>query len=231
MMQSIEDLVTVKHSKRAKRVALRLDPTSHCINLVVPQRMSVKRAMDFARNHEDWVIKTLEGLSPPIPFTHGTTIPVFGDEVFLEIEINKTIKRTRLTQHDDRLHVLTYMDDPTNRITTHLKKIAHAGLADIASDKAEQIGKHIADVTIRDTKSRWGSCSHDGKITFSWRLMFAPYNAIDYVVAHEVAHLIHMDHSREFWDACESLCSDYKNGKRWMKENGNKLMRYGAKAH
>lgn len=230
-MLRIEDLVTVKHSKRAKRVALRLDPSSHCINLVVPPRMSVKRAMDFARNHEDWVIKTLEELAPAIPFTDGTVISVFGDTVTIDIDIDNTIKRTRLTQHDDRLHVLTYMDDPTNRITTHLKKIAHAGLADMASEKAEKISKTISDVTIRDTKSRWGSCSHDGKITFSWRLIFAPYYAADYVVAHEVAHLNHMDHSPEFWGLCEFLRLDYKKGKRWMKENGSKLMRYGAKAH
>lgn len=224
----IEDLVTVKRSKRAKRVALRLDPVERVINLVVPEKMSLKKAYYFAQEHEDWVIKTLEKLAPPIAFKHGTVLPIFGDHVILEIEIDKALKRTRLTQHDDRLVIETYQDNPASRITTHLKKLAQAGLADMASDKAHSINKNISAVSIRDTKSRWGSCSHDSKLCFSWRLIFAPYDAIDYVVAHEVAHLVHMDHSRKFWALCEDLSENYHTGKAWMKQNGNELMRYGA---
>ena len=88
------------------------------------------------------------------------------------------------------------------------------------------IEKEIKSVRVSDTKTRWGSCSHDGRLCFSWRLAFAPYEAIDYVVAHEVAHLRHLDHSKEFWTLCEELSIDYAAGKRWMKENGSELMRY-----
>ncbi len=225
----IEDLVTVKRSKKARRVALRLDPVERVINLVIPQRMPLKTAYKFARQHEDWVRKTLDKLPEKVAFTHGTVLPVFGDQVRLDIEINPARKRTTLKQYDDVLNIKTYQTDPTTRITSHLKKIARAGLSDIASEKADMIGTVIKTVSIRDTKSRWGSCSQDGKMTFSWRLMFAPYGAIDYVVAHEVAHLIHMDHSFRFWGLCEELSFDYKNGRRWMKENGNSLMSYGQK--
>ncbi len=223
----IQDLVTVKRSKRAKRIALRLDPVERVINLVVPERMSLKKAYYFAQEHEDWVRETLSKLAPPIAFKDGTVLPIFGDHVLLDIEYDPSLKRTRLTQHDDRLIVKTYQNDPTNRITTHLKKIAQAGLADMASDIAARINKEIKTVSVRDTKSRWGSCSHDAKLCFSWRLIFAPYDAIDYVVAHEVAHLVHMDHSRKFWALCEELSENYSTGKAWMKQNGNELMRYG----
>lgn len=223
----IEKLVNVKRSKKAKRVALRLDPVERVINLVVPQKMTLKRAYSFAKDHEDWVISTLNKLPQPIPFDHGTALPIFGDTVRLDITIDKTLKRTKIKQHDDVLEVKTYQDDPTNRITTHIRSIAKTGLADIASDKAGMIGKDVLSVRIGDTKSRWGSCSQDKKITFSWRLIFAPYAAIDYVVAHEVAHMVHMDHSKDFWLLCEKLCSDYNTGKSWMKANGNSLMSYG----
>tara|TARA_R110001592_G_scaffold16881_10_gene71657 strand:+ start:19785 stop:20459 length:675 start_codon:yes stop_codon:yes gene_type:complete len=223
----IENLVTVKRSKRARRLALRLDPVERVINLVVPHKMPIEQAYFFAMEHEEWVRQTLEKLPTPILFTHGTTLPIFGDTITLDITIDDNLKRTTLKQYDDVLKVKTYQGDPTTRIKTHLKKIARAGLADMASDKADQINKAVSTVSVRDTKSRWGSCSQDGSISFSWRLIFAPYAAIDYVVAHEVAHMIHMDHSKKFWKVCEQLSCDYKVGKAWMKAHGNELMRYG----
>ncbi len=223
----IQDLVTVKRSKRARRVALRLDPTERVVNLVVPERMPLHKAYKFAENHKEWVHETLGKLDPPLPFKDGAHLPIFGDTVRLSIHTDTDIKRTKIIQHDDTLEIQTYMDDPTNRITSHIKKIAKAGLADMATDKAEVIRKNISSVTVRDTKSRWGSCSHKGELSFSWRLIFAPYDAIDYVVAHEVAHLVYMDHSKEFWNLCQSLSSNYTEGKSWMKNHGNSLMRYG----
>ncbi len=225
----IEELVRVKRSKKARRVALRLDPVERIINLVVPERMPLKAAYVFARKHEKWVLETLGKLPNAVIYTHGTVLPVFGDQVRLDITIDPALKRTTLKQCDDVLFVKTYQQDPTTRITTHLKKIARAGLADIASEKADMIDKTIKNVSIRDTKSRWGSCSQDGKMSFSWRLMFAPYTAADYVVAHEVAHLVHMDHSRQFWSLCKKLSLDFEGGKRWMKKNGNSLMCFGQK--
>lgn len=223
----IEDLVTVKRSKRAKRVALRLDPVERVVNLVVPEKMSLKKAYFFAREHEEWVRETLEKLPPPIAFTDGEKLPVFGDMVTIKINHNPELKRTTLKQYDDILQVNSYQIDASSRITTHLKKIARAGLADMANEKANIINKKISSVSVRDTKSRWGSCSQDGRISFSWRLIFAPYDSIDYVVAHEIAHLVHMDHSKDFWALCRSLSCNYVEGKYWMQNHGNELMRYG----
>ncbi|MFP4098837.1 MAG: M48 family metallopeptidase [Alphaproteobacteria bacterium] len=227
--KKVQDLITVKRSKRARRVALRLDPVQRIINLVIPERMPLRTAYAFANKHEDWIKQTLNNLPEKISFTHGTQLPVFGDKIWLDITIDPTIRRTTLKQYDDRLFVKTYQQDPTSRITTHLKKIARMGLADMASEKAGIIGKDIASVTIRDTKSRWGSCSADGHLSFSWRLIFAPYAAVDYVIAHEIAHLVHLNHSKSFWELCEKLSCDYKTGKHWMKKRGNTLLCYGQK--
>ncbi len=223
----IEELVTVKRSKRAKRVALRLDPVERVINLVIPEKMPLSKAYRFAQSHEDWVKETLSKLPEQIHFVHGQTLPIFGDEITINIAKDTTQKRIRINVEGDYLNIKTSHDDYENRIKTYLKKTAKSGLADIASEKAEMIGKNISSVSVRDTKSRWGSCSTDGALSFSWRLIFAPYTAIDYVVAHEVAHLQHMDHSKDFWNICEKLCLNYNAGKHWMKHNGNELMRYG----
>ena len=223
----IENLVQVKRSKRAKRVALRLDPVERVVNLVVPPRMSLKRAYLFAEQNKEWVEKTLGTLADPIPFEDGTRLPVFGDKMRLDINYDPSLKRTTIEQDGYVLRINTYMEDPTNRITAYLKNMARAGLADIATDKADMIRRKIASITVRDTKTRWGSCSQDRQISFSWRLMFAPYEAIDYVVAHEVAHLRYMDHSEKFWDLCADLSYDYEEGKEWMQKHGNELMRYG----
>jgi len=224
---TIEKFVTVKRSKRAKRVALRLDPVERIINLVVPQKMPLHKAYRFAQNHETWVRETLENLAPPVPFKNETILPVFGDQLTLRIENDPARKRITIKKHNEIIDVKAGQDDPTNRIHAYLKKLSREGLADMASEKVCQIDRKISSVTVRETKSRWGSCAQDGSLSFSWRLIFAPYEAVDYVVAHEVAHLVHMDHSRAFWTLCRALSDDFMEGKYWMQNHGNELMRYG----
>lgn len=224
---SIEKLVTVKRSKRAKRVALRLDPIERVINLVVPHKMPLHKAYYFAQEHEDWVREHLANMSEKITFENGAQIPIFGEDITLNIEQSSLYRKTNITREDFTIEVTTPLDDPSDKIKAFLKKHAKQGLADMATEKADRINKEITAISVKDTKSRWGSCAQDGALSFSWRLIFAPYVAIDYVVAHEVAHLRHMNHGPAFWALCESLCEDYKMGKSWMKKNGSDLMRYG----
>ena len=225
---SIENLVTVKRSQRARRVALRLDPRERTVNLVVPTRMPLDKAYYFAKTHEKWVREALGNLEPRIAFKNGAILPIFGKNVTLRILKDKTLKKTSILRTPRMLIVYTNQDDPTNRITTYLKKVALEGLSEIAEEKAMIIRRRISSVKVRDTKTRWGSCAHDRSLSFSWRLIFAPPVAIDYVVAHEVAHLIHMDHGENFWKLCEALSDNFDKGKNWMHENGNQLMRFGG---
>lgn len=224
---TIESLVTVKRSKRAKRIALRLDPVERVMNLVVPHRMPLHKAYYFAQTHEVWVRQSLERMSDTIEFVDGAEIPLFGEVVQICIDKSPLYRKTTITRGDFTLGVTTPLEDPSDKIKTYLKKLAHQALSDMASEKASVIRKRISSVTVRDTKSRWGSCAQDGSLSFSWRLIFAPYVSIDYVVAHEVAHLRHMNHGASFWALCESLSDDFDEGKDWMKQHGSELMRYG----
>jgi predicted metal-dependent hydrolase len=104
--------------------------------------------------------------------------------------------------------------------------LAKKELTKLSHNKAAQLNKRLVSVDVRDTSSRWGSCAEDGRINYSWRLIFAPWEAFDYVVAHECAHLVHMDHSPAFWHVCEDLSEDYSSGKTWMKRHSDELIRY-----
>jgi len=221
------DFVKYKRSDRAKRISLRLDNKERVFVLTVPKRCSDRKAQEFALSHEEWMREKLEELPERIAFVHGAVIPVLGYQRTLEIFYNKDLKSTDIVLKRNRLTVYTNRQDPTSRIVRFLKNLAKETMEEIAHERAAMIRKKINNVYVRDTKTRWGSCSTDGNISLSWRLIFAPYEAMDYVVSHEVAHLRHMDHSDRFWTLCRELSDDYFEGHYWMKTYGPELMRYG----
>lgn len=223
----LPDCVVLTRSKRAKRMALRLDTQARIVKLVIPQRASTRKAQEFVWAHESWVAEKLAELPTPIPFEDGAEIPLFGQQTTLDIYYDPDLKRTDISLKNNILSVKTNKEDPSARILRFLKNLALKELTALTEIKVKELGKNMPSVQIRDPKTRWGSCHEDGRISFSWRLILAPPAAMDYVVAHEVAHMEHMDHSRAFWKVCETLCDDYKNGKKWMRSQGHSLHSYG----
>ncbi len=214
-------------SERAKRMALRLDPRNRLVHLVVPKRANMRTAYLFAEQNKDWIREKIRNLPRQVPFQDGETIPVLGRDRKIIILYNEAMKFTDIQLKKDELLVLTNKPDPSARIRRFLIDLAREKLTELALEKAALLRRKITDVQVKDTRSRWGSCSEDGKLSFSWRLIFAPAKAFDYVVGHEVAHLAYLDHSDNFWRVCERLCKDYDEGKAWMQQNGHDLMRFG----
>lgn len=227
-MSTLPDHIKIRHSARAKRVALRLDPVERVFHLVVPKRMSERKALAFAEGYESWMQEKLSALPPKVMFGDGVVLPIFGQRCVIKIHREDDLHVTKIVLEDGVLHVRTNKDDPSARIMRFLKSIVKDELSILSNEKAARIGKEIKSVAVRDTKSRWGSCSCDGTLSYSWRLLFAPPEAFDYVVSHEVAHLQHLNHSDAFWALCQDLSENYDEGKYWMKQHGNELMRYGA---
>lgn len=218
--------IEITHSKRAKRLALRLDNKERIIRLVVPKGVSETKAHKFALKHEDWIIEKIAKLPPRVRFENGRIIPILGQNY--RILVRRDARATEITRQDGILLVRTNKAaDISRRITQYLKDLALEELSALSHEKAEQIGRSISDIGVRDTKSRWGSCGSDGALMFSWRLVLAPLLAMDYVVAHEVAHLVHMNHGKRFWALCEKLSDDYDEGLYWMKAHGHELQRFG----
>ncbi len=207
-------------------MALRLDPKTGLINLVMPQRASFKKALEFAQGQQSWIIRHAATAPAPLRLMDGTIIPVLGQDCIIRITRDNTLKRTSIHLMGNEIQVSTNQEDPSIRIIRFLKRLACDEITRRAKEKADSIGKPIAQIQVRDTTSRWGSCSVDARLSFSWRLIFAPVESLDYVVAHEVAHLVHMNHKAQFWALCENLSTDYTTGRQWMKTHGATLMRY-----
>lgn len=218
--------LTLKINPTAKRMALRLDPKKRIVNLVVPKRGSMRDAYLFALEHKYWIRQKLEELPQMIRFNDGAIIPLLGHDREIKVTLDKTLKTTDIILKNNALLVFTNKENPAPRIKRFIINLAQEELTKLSHEKAAQINKKILSVDVKDTASRWGSCSQDAKLSYSWRLIFAPWNSFDYVVAHEVAHLCHMDHSPAFWHVCEDLSADYSKGKNWMKRNSGELIRY-----
>lgn len=223
----ISPRLQVNISERAKRMGLRLDPRKRVVHLVIPKRASMRAAYLFAEENKDWIREKLRDLPRPVPFKDGETLPILGRDRKIIILYNDALKQTDIMLKRDELLVLTNKPDPTVRIRRFLMDLAREKLTEMALEKASLVRRKVDEVLVKDTRSRWGSCSEDARLSFSWRLIFAPLKAFDYVVAHEVAHLVHMDHSDNFWRVCERLSRDYEEGKDWMGVNGHDLMRFG----
>lgn len=217
-------------SERAKRMALRLDPRNRLVHLVVPKRANMRTAYLFAEQNKEWIREKLRDLPKQVPFKNGEILPILGRDRMIIVLYNPALKGTDIQLKKDELLVLTNKPDPSVRIKRFLIDLAREKLTELALEKTALLRRRLLDVQVKDTRSRWGSCTEDGRISFSWRLLFAPMKAIDYVVAHECAHLVHMDHSENFWRVCERASRDYEEGKDWMLRNGHSLMRFGTLA-
>lgn len=224
--EEISPNLVLKINPRAKRMALRVDPKKRVVNLVLPKRASMRSAYTFALEHKYWIREKIAELPEQISFTDGAILSILGEKTEIKVTYDSALKTTDIRLINNELLVFTNKENPNPRIKRYIINYAKERLSTLAHQKAAKIDKKIAGIKVKDTTSRWGSCSHDGHLSFSWRLIFAPYNAFDYVVAHEVAHLRVMDHSPAFWAECEALCDDYSLGKGWMRRHSGDLIRY-----
>lgn len=213
-----------KQDRRAQRIILRLDYGSSRIVVVLPKRTSRQEAKNFVLSNKGWIAERLDQLPVSVPFAHGETIPFLGTPHRIRYRPNA---RGVVWCEGEEIHVAGHEEHLPRRVAEWLKIEARREIELRARAKAEQIGKKIKRIRLRDTKSRWGSCSADGELSFSWRLIFAPRHVLDYVVAHEVAHLKEMNHGPRFWRLCREICRSVGTAKEWLEANGTDLYRYG----
>jgi hypothetical protein len=206
-------------------VGLRIDATERKVELVLPRGVPVSTGLRFLAAKRGWVAARLEALPQPVPFVAGAIVPVLGLPHRIRRELDPAAPPVRIVDGEIRVR-----GDPVHlarRVRDHLVAAARAELAARARKLAARIGHEVARINVRDTKSRWGSCSGQGNLSFNWRLIFAPEEVLDYVVAHEVAHLVEMNHGPRFWRVVESLAPGSAGPRAWLKRHRGRLLSYG----
>ncbi|MFD0859424.1 M48 family metallopeptidase [Roseovarius aquimarinus] len=210
--------LTLRRSARARRISLRVSATDGRVTLTLPRGLAEREALDFARSKQDWLQGHLEARKAEVQAIPGALIPVEGQMLRIEAGTGK-----RVTAEGDRLIV---PGGQPARLQAWLKTLARDRLATASDRYAAALGRPYGKLTLRDTRSRWGSCSSSAGLSYSWRLIMAPPEVLDYVAAHEVAHLDQMNHSPAFWAAVARLMPDYAEHRQWLRRNGTELHRF-----
>jgi predicted metal-dependent hydrolase len=217
--------VSIRVSPRARRVALRIDSAERRVELVLPRGVSEKAGLRFLAEKRAWIAARLAALPQPVPFVDGAVVPLLGMPHRIRRELDPAAPPVRIV--DGEIRVRGDAAHLARRVRDHLIAAARAELATRARGLAARIGRKVNRVNVRDTKSRWGSCSGQKNLSFSWRLIFAPEPVLEYVVAHEVAHLAEMNHGPRFWRLVASLSPNTANSRAWLKQHRYRLLAYG----
>ncbi|MGH6955008.1 MAG: M48 family metallopeptidase [Alphaproteobacteria bacterium] len=222
--------LNIRRSQRAKRLLLRVSLEGNAVELVLPRWVAVSEGLRFAASKSGWIERQLAGVAPPIRLAHGVGLPLLGVRHRI---VHRPDRPPRVEHHvpaavdEPALLVGGPADEAPGRLTSWLHERARMELARVAADKARLIGRKPPPVTVRDPKTRWGSCSPAGRLSFSWRLVMAPRMVIDYVVAHEVAHLVELNHGKRFWALVGRLTRHADSAREWLRTEGIGLYRFG----
>lgn len=220
---SPEITVYLKPLARGSRMSLRVSGTTRRVTLSLPGWLPVSMARTFLEERQDWVRAALARTSPLQMVGPGTLLPFRGQM----LRVDEAAVRAPRLDGD----TLLVPRDPSGtrspaRVQAFLTAQARAILVPAAERYATALDRPVKAITLRDTRSRWGSCTHDGRLMFSWRLVMAPPPVLDYVAAHEAAHLVEMNHSRAFWACVARLMPDYAAHRAWLRQHGSGLMAY-----
>ncbi|MEM6373274.1 MAG: SprT family zinc-dependent metalloprotease [Pseudomonadota bacterium] len=213
--------LTLRRSARARRLTLRISRVDGRVTLTLPTRTSEREALAFAREKHAWICKHLEDWEAPAVVGLGSDVPVQGEMCRIVPGQGRAV-----TYVPGFLQVPGAAERVPARILGYLKTRARDRLAAASDQYAAQLGRPYSGISLRDTRSRWGSCSSAGRLMYSWRLIMAPPAVLDYVVAHEVAHLAQMNHSPAFWAEVARIHGPYAAPRQWLRQQGNDLHRY-----
>lgn len=212
--------VEIRRSARARRLSLRVSRLDGRVTLTMPERLAEREGLAFVADREGWLRRHLSGRPAEVRPGFGAAIPFEGRDVVLT---PGPVRAPTLAGG-----ALLLPDDPDRvaaRTLAFLKARARDALALACDRHSATLGRPYGRLTLRDTRSRWGSCTSKGDLMFSWRLIMAPPEVLDYVAAHEVAHLAQMNHSPAYWATCARLYPGYQEPRRWLKRHGDTLHR------
>ena len=222
-------LVRLRRHRQARRYTLRIQAATREVILTIPPRGTLKEAREFAQKHGGWIAARLGRLPEAAPFAHGIVVPLRGvPHRIVHRRGSRGTVWTEMAEDGERLLCVAgeapHID---RRIGDFLRREAKRELETASVRFAADLGVAVKRVAVRDQSSRWGSCSTTGVLSYSWRLILAPGHVLNYLAAHEVAHLVEMNHSPRFWRLVKGLCPAHERAKVWLDVHGSDLHRYG----
>ncbi|HVV27025.1 MAG TPA: SprT family zinc-dependent metalloprotease [Rhizomicrobium sp.] len=217
--------VRLRLNPRARRLIVKVNPATGEVVVTAPSQRGLAHALDFARGEREWIAGQLARAPGPVTLGPGAVVPLRGRPH----EIRAAAQGLAPVWHaDGAIWVRGESAHAPRRVLDFLKREAKKAFEAKVLEYAPLLGVKPSRITVRDTASRWGSCSSGRSLSFSWRLILAPDFVLDYVVAHEVAHLREMNHSPRFWAHVKSLMPDLDTAQDWLRRNGRELQRYTA---
>ncbi len=217
--------ITLRRSAKARRVSLRVSALDGRVTLSMPRHMDAAEALAFAREKGEWIRGHLAKQALPVEVGIGGKVMYRGAEL--------PVRAGPVRRAEARPDAILVPEAPAlapalagARVKALLKLEAKARLTEASRRYAAQVDRGVTRITLRDTRSRWGSCTADGGLMYSWRLAMAPDAVLDYVAAHEVAHLVELNHSPAYWAVVRGICPHYEAPRRWLKREGMHLHRY-----
>jgi predicted metal-dependent hydrolase len=224
--------VEVRRHPAARRLTLRVSKTKRAVIVTVPAEYRMEEAGKFVRSHLEWVRERLGSVPEPVPFADGARIPLRGRLHHVRFTGPRRARGVVEIENGDGrapdLCVSGRAEHAPRRLKDWLVEQARADLDTCVAVHARKLGVKARSITLRDQTSRWGSCTAGGLLSFSWRLILAPAHVLDYVAAHEVAHLVEMNHGPRFWKLVAGTMPRLEEAKRWLRHHGPDLHRYGA---
>jgi hypothetical protein len=213
--------IKLKRHQRARRLSLRVSRLDGVVTMTIPQWAREREAQAFAREKEDWIRRQLQAGHASIEPRVGGRVLFRGAEVPIMAGGGRSVRF-----HDGCIHVPGAPERLGVGLGAFMKTVARQQLAEASDGYASALGVSFQKITLRDTRSRWGSCTVDGRLMYSWRLVMAPPEILAYVAAHEVAHLREMNHGPEFWALVAQIYPDHKTARGWLRQNGARLHAY-----
>jgi hypothetical protein len=224
--------IEVRRHPAARRLTLRVSKTKRAVIVTVPDECRMEEAGKFVESNLDWVRERLGCVPEPVPFAEGAKIPLRGRLHCLSFSgaarARSVVEIATPIGAMPRLVVSGRLEHGARRFKDWLLEQARADLDACVMRHGRTLGVKARSISLRDQTSRWGSCTAGGLLSFSWRLILAPAHVLDYVAAHEVAHLVEMNHGPRFWKLVARCMPRLEEAKRWLRAYGADLHRYGS---
>lgn len=210
--------LAVREHPTARRMVMRVSPCGGILKVTVPKRTGSQALLSFLDRHRGWAQERLSAAASLV-VGDGALLPFRGENILLR---HHGGRQTRLMTDEERALLLVggAPEHFSRRVRDFLMREARGDLQAAVERHAATIGIRPAALSLKDTRSRWGSCTADRKLAFSWRIVMAPPQVLDYLAAHEVAHLKEMNHGPAFWALCRELCPAMDEGRDWLKRHG-----------